>query len=215
MKIPNNEKPYAVITAPLRLSFMKLWEPELNDQSGKKEFSTVLLIPKTDNKANIDGKAEAKSLNEVITACAKEFFKGKLPDGWRNPLKDGDKETYSEGKKAGEAKHPGHWFMTVKSGEDYPPRIIGPDRVPLGKDSLDQKKMRWQSGDWGKAAINFSAYNTAGNKGVGAWLQVLQFVLKDEGFGGGASDEDFEDETATYAQDGIQEEVEKDIFEDE
>lgn len=214
MKISDPNKPFTVLTCALRLSYMKLFKPELNDQNQKKEFSVILLIPKGENKAGVDGKAEAKALAEVIKAAGNDFFKNKLPEGWRNPLKDGDKETYSEGKKAGELKYPGHYFMTVKCGEEYPPLLIGPDRVPVGEGSVGQNAMKWQSGDWGKAKINFAGYNTAGNKGVGAWIQGLQFVLKDEAFSGGASADDFDDESATYVPDGIADTEEEDIFKD-
>lgn len=188
------DKPSVCLVGPVRLSFLKVFKPEMNELSKREEYSAVLMIPKTPHKYQSDGKAEGAGITACIKAAAMDEW-GKDAKGYSNPLKDGDIEKYKKGKREGEPKYPGHWFLTVKTGKEYPPLLIGPDRVPVGEGSEGMIKYRWQAGDWGKAKVNFRAYETpGGEKGVSAYLSALQFIHKDEPFGGGASADEFDDE---------------------
>ena len=183
------DKPTICIAGPARLSYANLFKPRKNDLSQKTEFSTVLLIPKNPHQYQSDGKAEGAGITKCIKAAAADKW-GEKAGSYRNPLKDGDIEKNGDG----ESKHPGHWFITVKTGEEYPPMIINPAREPFGLESPEQKRNSWQSGDWAKVKISFKAYESGPNKGVSGYLQAVQFLHKDEPFGGGASTNDFDNE---------------------
>jgi hypothetical protein len=202
------DKPTICLAGPVRFSYVNLFKPRKNDLSGKTEYSVVLMIPKSPHQFQSDGKAEGAGITSCIKAAAADMF-GKDVKGYKNPLKDGDIEKNGEGL----SKYPGHWFITVKTGEEYPPMIIDGQRIPLGADSLEQKRMQWQSGDWGKAKISFKGYDLKGVKGVAAYLSAIQFIHKDEPFGNATSVEEFDmEETASP---GVEVSSETDPFADE
>lgn len=180
------DKPTVCLAGPVRFSYANLFKPRKNDLSGKTEYSVVLMIPKEPHQFQSDGKAEGAGITSCIKAAAAEMF-GENKN-FRNPLKDGDAEKNGEGY----PKYPGHWFLTCKTGEEYPPMVIDGQRIPLGADSIEQKRQNWQSGDWGKAKVSFKAYDLNGVKGVSAYLQAVQFLYKDEPFGNSTSAEEFE-----------------------
>ena len=164
-----------IIVGPVRMSYAHVFEPRHNDLSEKDEYSCVCLIPKEANAFCADPKGEIKKIADMVKAVAAEAG---LKGEWRNPFKDGDKETNANG----EPRHPGYWFISAKTGADYAPMVIDHRRVPIGKDS------GYQSGDWAKVKIKVAAYDAKVNKGVTAYLQAVQWLHKDEPFGGNALD---------------------------
>lgn len=178
---------------PVRLSYLSVFRPRMNQMKGAEEYSAVLLIPKTASPFCADGKAVGKAANDLIKAALEAKFGPNVPK-WDSPLKDGDKETDNEGN----PRNPGYWYIGVSAKADYPPLLIDgrKEKVASG----------WQSGDWGKVQIQFYAYEFQGRKGVGAGLRGIQFLRHDEalGGGGGASPDDFETEEcdAPLAADG-------------
>lgn len=159
-----------VITGPVRLSYLQVFQPRVNKQrNNESEYSAVLLFPKKEHEYLPDPKSELKGVADAIKATLEAKFPGCKK--WDSPLKDGDAETNNEG----EPKHPGYWFLPVRAKVEYPPVLINGERIPV--------TAGWNSGDWGKAKINFYAYDFEGKKGVGSGLRAIQFLYKDEPFG--------------------------------
>ena len=75
-----------VTTGEVRTSYFSALSARKNELNGKDEFSTQILIPKTDTATLAALKAAAK---EALTAK----FGDKIPKNVRNPLRDGDTET--------------------------------------------------------------------------------------------------------------------------
>lgn len=170
-----------ITIGPVRMSYAHVFEPRENELSNKNEYSCVCLIPKEPNDKNTNPKAGMKAFSDLVKLVAAE---AKLKGDWKNPIRDGDTDL----NKNGEPKHPGYWFITAKTGEDYPPMVVNATRAPIGKES------GWVSGDWAKVRVNVKAYEAAGNKGVTCYLVGVQWLHKDEPFGGDPLD-GFDDES--------------------
>lgn len=156
---------------PVRLAWMHVFKtrPKMN-RPDEHEYAVTILIPKKRVAHNGTPELDVKGCQAVIAAVAadKGFKK------YRNPLKDGDEETNSEG----DPKWPGMWFMGATAGEDYPPLLID------GKQ--EKVKGGWKSGDWGVVQVRFYGYDhPTGGKGVSAGLAAIQFLYHDEPLGGG------------------------------
>jgi hypothetical protein len=96
-----------VTTGEVRTSYFSALSARKNELNGKDEFSTQILIPKTDKDTLAALKAAAK---EALTAK----FGDKIPKNVRNPLRDGDTETKNDGSPLGK-EYQGHLFCNVKS----------------------------------------------------------------------------------------------------
>ena len=176
MKIdPTN--PQKITVGPARFSYMNVFSPRKMD-SGELQYSLTLLIPKTSHKFCPDPDAELEGIRSAIKAAgASDKLKG--AKNWAQPLKDGDKELNGNG----EPRHPGYWYISTKAftrdregNEKIGPLVKDGQGVPISAHS------GFVSGDWGKAVLYFSAYDTSGNKGVTAYLNAVQCLYKDEPF---------------------------------
>ena len=177
-----NEKQF--IVGPVRLSYMSVFQPRHNEIRNKDEFSVTLLFPKVASKFQPNAEAEIDAIKEAVKTAARNKFGSDFKGLWASPLKDGDRELR---KSDGEPKHPGYWYLGVRADIDYPPKLIDGDIKPA-------KSGAWESGDWGAVKIALYGYDSNGNKGVGSGLLAIQFLYKDEAFGGdgGANEEGFE-----------------------
>jgi len=158
-----------VVTDKVRFSFCNVCSPRRNEFNGKDEFSTQILVAKSDTTTVAALKAAAK-------AALSAKWGDKVPAKVRNPLRDGDTETKGDGSALG-PEYKDHFFMTVKSSKR--PGIIDANGVELlGSDDV-------ASGDWGRVSLNAYAYDAAGNKGVSFGLNNVQLTNKGESLGGG------------------------------
>jgi hypothetical protein len=157
-----------VVTDKVRFSYCNVCSARRNELNGKDEFSTQVLIPKTDTDTVNAIKAAAK-------AALQAKWGDKIPPRVRNPLRDGDTETKSDGSPLG-AEYQGHWYMSVKSNQR--PGII--DRQ--GHELLGAQDVG--SGDYGRVSLNAYAYDAAGNRGVAFGLNNVQLLEKGESLGG-------------------------------
>jgi len=157
-----------VTTGVVRTSYFSALTPRKNEMNGKDEFSTQILIPKTDTDTLSSIKAAAK---EALTAK----FGDKIPKNVRNPLRDGDTETKADGSPLGK-EYQGHFFMNVKS-TSKPGAIDTHGNDLIGSDDI-------VSGDYVRVSLNFYAYSTNGNNGVSGGLNNLLLVRKGEPLGG-------------------------------
>lgn len=157
-----------VTTGEVRASYFSALAPRKNELSGKDEFSTQILIPKTDTETIAALKAAAK---EALVAK----FGDKIPKNVRNPLRDGDTETKQDGSPLGK-EYQGCFFCNVKS-TSKPGAIDTHGNDLIGADDI-------VSGDYIRVSLNAYAYSQAGNNGVSFGLNNILLVRKGEPLGG-------------------------------
>ena len=146
-------------TGKVRFSYLNAFEAKAAQEGQKPKFSVALLIPKSD-------KATVARIDACVEA-AKELGKsklvgtnGKYPPNLKTPLRDGDLE------KPDDENYAGHWFMNASSGQK--PGIVDANLQPI------MSEAEIYSGCYGRADVNFYAFNTSGNKGVACSLNNLQ-----------------------------------------
>ncbi len=144
-----------VITGKVRFSYANVWEPK-SVNGGTPKYSVSLIIPKSDQET-------LKKIQDALETAKREGLPkwgGIIPNDLKMPLKDGDKD------RSDDAVYAGSFFINANSTTR--PGIVDENVDPI----LDQSQ--FYSGCYGRASINFFAYNTNGNKGIGAGLQNLQ-----------------------------------------
>ena len=160
-----------VVTGKGRFSYLNWASAKKNELSGKDEYSTEFLIPKSDAKTITDLKAAMKSALD-------KKFNGKYPANLRNPLRDGDTETKQDGSSLGE-QYKGHYFIRCKSNEQ--PQTVDSSGNPI------LAANDFVSGDYGRVSITAYAYSQAGNNGVAFWLNNIQMLSKGDALGSKSS----------------------------
>ena len=167
----------------VRFSYVRVFEAEQFNGVGDFHYSVVLLIPKTDT-------ALIKQINDAVKAEAQDYFsrdpkfKGRVPENYKSPLKDGDAP-----EKEGQAGFEGCYYITAKRKEEFGQPIVLDKR----KQFITVKEDMY-SGCWGVASISIYGYNmSADNRGITAGLNGIQKVTDDDRLDGGSSVNDFED----------------------
>lgn len=174
--------PMKVITGPnTRWSYCNVWQAK-SINGGTPKFSVSLIIPKSDTatvakiKAAIEAayrEGEAKLKGNGKTVPALSVLKTPLRDG---DLERPDDETYANS-----------YFVNANSSTA--PGIVDADRQPI----IDTSEV--YSGVYGRASINFYAFNSNGNKGIACGLNNLQKIRDGEPLGGKTrAEDDFADE---------------------
>ena len=175
--MPTQKSNTKVITGIVRLSYANVWEPASINGSNPK-YSVSLIIPKSDTKT-------IAAINAAVDAAIKDGvakFGGKVPPkgALKLPLRDGDAERDDEAYK-------GAYFVNANS--TTAPGIVDADRQPI----LERSEV--YSGVYGRASINFYAFNSNGNKGIACGLNNLQKIRDGEPLGGKSrAEDDFADE---------------------
>ena len=174
----NGAKTTKVITGEVRFSYVHLLEAYSSFDGQDPKFSATLLIPKSDKKTLID----MKNAIEAAKEAGKSKFNGKIPNNLKSTLRDGDTDDSIDPDENPE--YAGNYFIRVSSKTK--PGIVDADVNPI----MDAGEI--YSGMYGRASINFFAYNTAGNRGISAGLNNVQ-KTRDGDFLGGRSkaDDDF------------------------
>lgn len=157
-----------VVTGKVRFSYFSALTARKNEMNGKEEFSTQVLVPKTDTETVNQLKAAAKA---ALTAK----FGDKIPKNVRNPLRDGDTETKSDGSPLG-PEYAGHYFFNTKS-TNKPGAVDAHGHDIIGSQDI-------VSGDFGRVSLNAYAYDQAGNKGVSFGLNNIMLLAKGDSLGG-------------------------------
>jgi hypothetical protein len=157
-----------VVTGKCRFVYCSVMSARKNEMNGKDEFSTQVLVPKSDTETVAALKAAAK---EALTAK----FGDKIPKNVRNPLRDGDTETKSDGSPMGK-EYAGCYFFNTKS-TNKPGAVDANGQDLLGSNDI-------VSGDFGRVSLNAYAYDQAGNKGVSFGLNNIMLLAKGEALGG-------------------------------
>ena len=169
--------PLKVVTGPdTRWSYVNAWEPK-SINGGTPKYSVSLIIPKSDTKTIAKIKA-------AIEAAYHEG-EGKLKGNGRSvpplatlktPLRDGDVE------RPDDPTYANAYFMNANNSSA--PGIVDADRQPI----IERSEI--YSGVYGRASVNFYAFNTNGNKGIACSLNNLQKIRDGEHLGGKTNAED-------------------------
>ena len=157
-----------VVTGKCRFVYCSVMSARKNEMNGKDEFSTQVLVPKSDTETVGALKAAAK---EALMAK----FGDKIPKNVRNPLRDGDTETKADGTPLGK-EYAGHFFFNTKS-TNKPGAVDANGQDLLGSNDI-------VSGDYGRVSLNAYAYSQAGNNGVSFGLNNILLLKKGQPLGG-------------------------------
>lgn len=169
--------PTKVITGvKTRWSYANIWDPKAPLGGGTPKYSVSLIIPKDDT-------ATINKINAAIQAAYEEGqskLKGNgksVPplSALKTPLRDGDIE------RPDDPAYAGCYFVNANSASK--PGVVDADRQPI----IERSEV--YSGVYGRASINFYAYNVNGSKGIACGLNNLQKIKDGEPLGGKASAE--------------------------
>lgn len=168
-----------VITGMVRFSYVNIFRSRAFQEGQDAKYSICLLIPKSDKKTIAKIEAAVKEATEAGVA---EKWGGKLPKNLKTPLRDGDEERADEA-----PEYAGMMFLNANNKSK--PGIVDADLNEI----LDPDEV--YSGSWGRASINFFAYDNHGNRGVGVSLNNIQKLRDDERLGGSraSAESDFGD----------------------
>ena len=169
--------PMKVITGPdTRWSYANVWEAR-SINGGIPKFSVSLIIPKSDTRTVAKVKAAIEAAYHEGEAKLKGNGKTVPPlSTIKTPLRDGDTE------RPDDPAYANAYFINANSATA--PGIVDADRQPV----LSRSEI--YSGVYGRASINFYAFNSNGNRGIACGLNNLQKVRDGEPLGGKSSAED-------------------------
>ena len=161
-----------------RWSYVNAWEAK-SINGGTPKFSVSLIIPKSDTKTVAKIKAAIEAAYHEGEAKLKGSSRTVPPmDAIKLPLRDGDKE------RPDDPAYANSYFMNANS--NTAPSIVDADCQPI----LDRSEV--YSGVYGRASVNFYAFNSNGNRGIACSLNNLQKIRDGEHLGGKSSaEEDF------------------------
>lgn len=169
--------PTKVITGPnTRWSYANVWQPK-SINGGAPKYSVSLIIPKSDTVTVEKVKAAIKAAYEEGESKLKGNGKT-VPtlSVIKTPLRDGDTE------RPDDPAYANSYFINANSATA--PGIVDADRQPI----IDTSEV--YSGVYGRASINFYAFNSNGNKGIACGLNNLQKIRDGEPLGGKSRAED-------------------------
>lgn len=172
-----NSNPMKVITGPdTRWSYANVWEAK-SINGGSPKFSVSLIIPKSDTRTVAKIKAAIEAAYREGEAKLKGNGKTVPPlSSIKTPLRDGDTE------RPDDPAYASAYFINANSATA--PGIVDADRQPI----LDRSEV--YSGVYGRASINFYAFNSNGNRGIACGLNNLQKIREGEPLGGKSRAED-------------------------
>ena len=178
--------PTKVITGvKTRWSYANVWQAK-SINGGTPKYSVSLIIPKSDTKtvtavknaiqaAYEEGQSKLKGSSKSVPALT----------AIKNPLRDGDVE------RPDDAAYKDSYFINANS--TTAPGIVDAARNPI----IEHSEV--YSGVYGRASINFYAFNSNGNKGIACGLNNLQKISDGEPLGGKTrAEDDFADEDEDF-----------------
>ena len=178
--------PTKVITGvKTRWSYANVWQAKSINGSAPK-YSVSLIIPKSDTKtvtavknaiqaAYEEGQSKLKGNSKSVPALT----------AIKTPLRDGDAE------RPDDEAYKDSYFINANSATA--PGIVDAARNPI----IEHSEV--YSGVYGRASINFYAFNSNGNKGIACGLNNLQKISDGEPLGGKTrAEDDFADEDEDF-----------------
>lgn len=168
--------PMKVITGPdTRWSYANVWEAK-SINGGTPKYSVSLIILKSDTKTVSKIKAAIEAAYHEGESKLKGNGKSVPPlIAIKSPLRDGDVE------RPDDPAYANAYFINANS--TTAPGIVDADRNPV----ITRSEV--YSGVYGRASINFYAFNSNGNKGIACGLNNLQLIRAGEPLGGKTSAE--------------------------
>lgn len=169
--------PTKVITGPeTRWSYANVWQPKAID-GGAPKYSVSLIIPKSDTKTIEKVRAAIQAAYDEGQGKLKGNGKSVPPlSSIKTPLRDGDVE------RPDDEAYANAYFINANSASA--PGIVDAACQPI----IDTSEV--YSGVYGRASINFYAFNSNGNKGIACGLNNLQKIRDGESLGGKSRAED-------------------------
>lgn len=161
-----------VITGKVRFSYANVFAPKAAQEGQEEKYSVSVVIDKSDTKTI----EKIEKAIEAATQAGKAKFGNKIPKNLKLPLRDGDEEREDDEAYIGK--------MFVNCTSKNKPGLVDADLQPI------MSQDEFYSGCYGRASINFYAFNVNGNKGIAAGLNNLQKLEDGERLSGGASAED-------------------------
>ena len=178
--------PTKVITGvKTRWSYANVWQAK-SINGGAPKYSVSLIIPKSDTKtvtavknaiqaAYEEGQSKLKGNSKSVPALT----------AIKTPLRDGDAE------RPDDEAYKDCYFINANSATA--PGIVDAARNPI----IEHSEV--YSGVYGRASINFYAFNSNGNKGIACGLNNLQKISDGEPLGGKTrAEDDFADEDEDF-----------------
>ena len=178
--------PTKVITGvKTRWSYANVWQAK-SINGGTPKYSVSLIIPKSDTKtvtavknaiqaAYDEGQSKLKGNSKSVPALT----------AIKTPLRDGDAE------RSDDEAYKDSYFINANSATA--PGIVDAARNPI----IEHSEV--YSGVYGRASINFYAFNSNGNKGIACGLNNLQKISDGEPLGGKTrAEDDFADENEDF-----------------
>lgn len=178
--------PTKVITGvKTRWSYANVWQAK-SINGGAPKYSVSLIIPKSDTKtvtavknaiqaAYEEGQTKLKGNSKSVPALT----------AIKTPLRDGDAERQDD------EAYKDSYFINANSATA--PGIVDAARNPI----IEHSEV--YSGVYGRASINFYAFNSNGNKGIACGLNNLQKISDGEPLGGKTrAEDDFADEDEDF-----------------
>ena len=178
--------PTKVITGvKTRWSYANVWQAK-SINGGTPKYSVSLIIPKSDTKtvtavknaiqaAYEEGQSKLKGNSKSVPALS----------AIKTPLRDGDAD------RPADKAYKDSYFINANSATA--PGIVDAARNPI----IEHSEV--YSGVYGRASINFYAFNSNGNKGIACGLNNLQKISDGEPLGGKTrAEDDFADEDEDF-----------------
>lgn len=164
-----------VVTGIVRFSYAHVFEAHKSNENSDPKYSVSLIIPKSDKKT-------VKKIQDAVQAALQEGkakFGGTIPKKWKNPLRDGDEE------KEDDENYADSYYINANSSNK--PSVVDKNCDPI----LD--KDEFYSGCYGRASVNFYAFNFEGTKGIACGLNHVQKLKDGDRLGAAIStaEEDF------------------------
>lgn len=170
-----------IITGVCRFSYLFALYPH-ESESGESRYSVSLVIPKTDTKTIEKINAAVRAAYEK--GAAKLAGKGNVVpklETLKTPLRDGDAE------KPSDPVYSGAYFMNASN--QYAPGIVDKYNHEIDEDTAEDEIY---SGIYGRASVQFYAFNKKGNRGIACSLLNLMKTSDGERLSGTAkATEDF------------------------
>lgn len=159
-----------------RWSYANVWHPKAIN-GGAPKYSVSLIIPKSDTATVNKIKAAIQAAYDDGESKLKGNGKSVPPlSALKTPMRDGDLE------RSDDDAYKNAYFINANSATA--PGIVDSDRQPI----IDTSEV--YSGVYGRASINFYAFNSNGNKGIACGLNNLQKIKDGDPLGGKSRAED-------------------------
>lgn len=169
-------EPTKVVTGKVRFCYANVFEPTAMNDGDTPKYNICILIPKSDEKTVNTIKKAIEAAKQAGKAKIADKS-GKIPSTLKTPLRDGDEE------RGDDPTFENMFFINANTTRK--PTIVDKDLNPI------MSKEEFYSGCYGRASINFYAYNVS-SKGIAAGLNNLQKLEDGEMLAGGSSaEEDF------------------------